>query len=484
MRVATHHLPGLAEVPVRRTARVGDVELEHATLTPAHLGAACAALLGTRAAAVARRPVAEIIQALARVGDVWRRSGSAWAAEARQALPFTTGLSGAMIAETLPGVFATLTAADLEAFVAAEIGDPRALDGFVASPWGMRRATGPRLVAYVGAGNVPGLAVPAVVSALLAKAAVFVKASSGDPVLPALFARSLASVDAELGACVAAAWWPGGTRALDETLLSRADVVIVEGEDRTVDTVRRRARGRVLGFGHRLSLAAIAREATADLAAVVSALARDVSLYDQHGCLSPQVVYVEAGGDRDALAVAQALGTALVRLEEALPRGRLVPEDVAALRSFRDEGEWRALGGEGVRVFGSPEAAGVTVVYEPTPDFAPTCANRTVRLKPLRSLAEIPDRLGAWAQHIEAIGVAATPARLRELATLLAQTSTASRVCPLGRMQEPAAGWRRGGVPRLGTLVRWLDIEDPQPQRFPAHADSAEPPMPAARSPA
>jgi hypothetical protein len=483
MRVVTHHLPGLAEVPVRRTARVGGVELEHATLTPAHLAAAHTALRAARAAGVARRPLAEIIEALARVGDGWRRTGSAWAAEARQALPLTTGLSDAMIAETLPGVFATLTVADLEAFVAAEIGDPRALDGFVASAWGLRHATGPPVVAYIGAGNVPGLAVPAIVSALLVKAAVFVKASSGDPVLPALLARSIADVDAELGACVAAAWWPGGTRALDEALLTRADVVIVEGDDSTIDAVRRRARGRVLGFGHRLSLAAIAREATADLAAVVSALARDVSLYDQHGCLSPQVVYVEAGGERDAIAVAQALGTALVRLEGTLPRGRLAPEDVAALRSFRDEGEWRALGGEGVRVFGSAEAAAVTVLYEPTSDFAPTCANRTVRIKPLRSLAEIPALLGAWAQRIEAIGVAATPARLHELATLLAETSTVSRVCPVGRMQDPAAGWRRGGVSRLGALVRWLDIEDPRAERPAADADSADAPMSAARSP-
>ncbi len=484
MRIPTHHLPGLADhLPVRRTALAPDVELEHAAPTPVHLQAVLGALLGARAAGVARRPVAEIIDVLARVAAGWRRADSTWAAQARRVLPLTTGLSDAMIAETLPGIFATVTAADLEAFVAAEIGDPAALDGFIASPWGMRRATGPHLVAYIGAGNVPGLAVPAIVSGLLAKAAVIVKASAGDPVLPALLARSLAAVDTEIGACLAVAWWPGGTHDLDDVLLTRADVVLVEGDDQTVDAIRRRARGHVLGFGHRLSLAVIAREATGDLATTVSALARDVCLYDQHGCLSPQVVYVEAGGERDALAVAEALAAALVVLEEELPRGRLAAEDVAAVRSFRDEGEWRSLAGEGVRIFGSAAHTGVTVLYEPTSDFAPTCANRTVRIKPLRVLEEVPARLGAWAAHVEAVGVAAAPARLHELAALLAETSTVSRLCPLGHMQQPAPGWRRGGVPRLGGLLRWVDVEGPPMERSATKVVSAAgAPTPGSRS--
>ena len=35
----------------------------------------------------------------------------------------------------------------------------------------------------------------------------------------------------------------------------------------------------------------------------------------------------------------------------------------------------------------------------------------------------------------------------------------ATRLCPLGRAQTPAPGWRHDGRPRLADLVRWVDWE-------------------------
>ena len=463
MRIPTYHLPGLSELPGHATALAEGIELEYAELTPQRLAGALDAVLAARVAPGGERSTTEVIDALARAGDVWQRNGSPWAAQARSLLPLTAGLSPAMIGATLPAVFTLLTREALHTFVESELGNAGALDDFVASPGGRRRAVGPALVAYVSAGNIPGLAVPGIVAGLLAKAAVFVKASAGDPVLPALLARSLAEIDGSLASRLAVACWPGGTSELDDVLLARADVVVVEGHDETVAALASRARGRVLGFGHRVSLAVIARDAPGDIGTVAEALARDVGLFDQHGCLSPQVVYVEAGGVHDAAGIATALGQALARLDGTLPRGPLAPEEAAAIRRFREEAEWRAVGDDGVRVSGSAASTGATVVFDPDPRFVPTCANRTVWVKPLERIDDLPRRLGPWSTRLEAVGVASTRAGMRRLAELLATTSTVSRVCAIGRMQEPAPGWRRGGMPRLGALVRWVEIEEPAP---------------------
>jgi len=34
-----------------------------------------------------------------------------------------------------------------------------------------------------------------------------------------------------------------------------------------------------------------------------------------------------------------------------------------------------------------------------------------------------------------------------------------TRVCPLGRMQQPSFSWRHDGRPSLGDLVTWTDWE-------------------------
>jgi len=466
MPIRSHHLPGITDLPIR-TEVVGPrgTEVEHGHLSKALLDRALDALLATRDRVLAKRPVAEIIDAIARLAALWCRSDSPWLARAADGLSATTGLSHEMIAQVLPGLFRSFTAEHLWALVESEAGGANALDGFVESPWGRCHAVGPNLVAHVSAGNVPGLSIPALVMALLAKSAVVLKPAAGEPVLAALVAQSLAELDPDLGACVAAAYWPGGTADLDQVIFSRADIVIVEGSDETVAAVRSAARGRVLGFGRRVSLAVVASEATKDIEGIAAALARDVSLYDQQGCLSPQVVYVERGGPASPTEVAESIGKALIGVTRELPRGALTSAEHVAVRGFREGAEWRAVAGEDTRIFGDSSDTGPTVLYEIDPSFQPTCLNRTVRVKPLSCLEDLPAHLGSWAGLVEAVGAAGPQPRIHALALALAGCSSASRICPLGQMQAPPLGWHHGGLPRLGSLLRWIDIESPEDER-------------------
>jgi hypothetical protein len=221
----------------------------------------------------------------------------------------------------------------------------------------------------------------------------------------------------------------------------------------------------VLGFGRRVSLAVVAREATNEAEDIAAAIARDVSLYDQHGCLSPQVVYVERGGAASPTEVAESIGKAIIGVTRELPRGTLTSAEHVAIRGFREGAEWRAVAGEDTRIFGDSSATGPTVLYEADPTFQPTCLNRTLRVKPLSRLEDLPAHLGSWAGLVEAVGAAGPQPRIQALALALAGCSSASRICPLGQMQAPPLGWHHGGLPRLGSLLRWIDIESPEDKR-------------------
>jgi hypothetical protein len=460
MPIASHHLPGLADIPVRtERAPWGAVEVEHAALTPELLARAVESVRAARRQTLAGRPVRDVIDAIVRMATEWRRPESTWRARALATLPAVTGLSAEMVAETLARLFEPYTEKCLWSFVEAETGGADVLDGFAATPWGARHAVGPDLLAHVAAGNVPGLALPVLVSGLLAKSAIIIKPAAGEPVLTALIARSLTAVAPEIGGAVAVAYWPGGTAELDAQVLPHADVVVVEGNDESVAAARAMAPGRTLGFGRRVSLAVVAREAAGKADCVAADIARDVSMYDQHGCLSPHVVYVEAGGDASAVELADALAQALLSLGQSLPRGELTTAEHTAVHRFRAEAEWQSIHGQDVRIFGDPSGTGATVVYESDPRFEPTCAHRAVRVKPLERLEDLPAALGDAAPLVEAVGAAGPPERIRNLARILATSSTVSRICPLGRMQAPPLDWRHGGIPRLGALLRWIDLE-------------------------
>lgn len=466
MRLPSHHLPGLADVPVSAVAAgrgaAGTVEIEHAVLTPALLDRVLDTVLAARARVLAATTMTDIIGRIVTLAESWNDPSHPGRQHALDALPAVTGLSPAMIAETIPPLFAPYTVDALRAFVQSEVGAVDALDGMITTPWGKRHAVGPGLVVHIAAGNVPGLSLPVLVTALLAKAAIVIKPAEGEPVLAALIARQLAALDPALGACVAVAYWPGGTRMLEDAVLSRAGIVIVEGDDDAVAAIRARAPGRVLGFGRRVSLAVVTREATPDAPELAAALARDASLHDQQGCLSPQVVYVETGGAVSPAGFAASLGDALRALSRTLPCGSRTLEERGAARAFRDDAEWRRADGREVQVHPAGADATPLVVYETDPCFEPTCLQRTVRVKPLDRLDELPAHLGTWAHLVEAIGVAAPPARMERLALAWGARSSVSRVCPIGRMQEPSIGWSHGGLPRLGALLRWVDVELPE----------------------
>jgi hypothetical protein len=294
---------------------------------------------------------------------------------------------------------------------------------------------------------------------LLVRAATLGKTASGEPVLAPLFARALAETWPELGACVATTYWPGGHRPLEDEAFAAADAVVVYGGQRSADDVRARLPPhiRLIEHGPRVSFAAVAAEALADVAEVANACARAIGTFDQQGCVSPHVVYVERGGVIDPADFAERLSGALARVEADLPRGTVTAAEAAAIHDARASAEFRAIGGHDIVVHAGAGTSH-TVFYDADSAFEPSCLNRTIRVKPVDRLEDLPAILAPYRPLLQSAGLAVPENRLEGVAAALAAAGV-TRVASLEQLPWPPPAGHHDGRGPLLELIRWTDLE-------------------------
>jgi len=452
-RVRSYYLPGIERQIATETRQVGENRVEVARLDPTQLRAVIERL---RAAGrrLCGRSVENVLASIDRVVANWLRPDYPFRRLSDELLPPATGFSPAVIRHGFPLSVEPLRATTIGALLDHELGDARVLDGVRAG----RRALGPALITHVMSGNIPGLAFTPMLLSLALKSAVLIKSAAGDPISAALLAESIAEVDPELGQCVAVAHWQGGDRGLEAIAFGGADLVVASGSDAAIVAIAARVPGRFIGHGHKISFAVIGRECLDDPAAaqhVAHQLAYDVSLWDQQGCLSPQLCYVETGGRVTPAEFGRLLGDALAHSATELPPRQLSLDERAAVLRFRQEAEW----GQAEQLLASADSTNWSISIEPNADFVPSCLNRCIRLKIVASLAELPATLGPHRRHLEAAGIAVGPERLGGMTELLAGCGV-HRICPIGTMQRPPLSWRQSGRPRVADWVEWTGVEE------------------------
>lgn len=298
-----------------------------------------------------------------------------------------------------------------------------------------RRRAAPT-VCHILSGNIPNAGIVSMIVGLLAGARNVVKPARGDP-MPRLFAESLweAAVDRR--------WM----QITDKREAYRgADIVVAYGTEETLGAIRAGLRRgqKFFGFGHRVSIGIVenpqslisnprkipgARFPAGDSRISVAALAaRDVSMWDQQGCMSPQAFYVAGDAER----FSEALAEEMERFDLRWPRAELSLEDSMAIARARHEWEFRG------KVWASRGSTHWTVVLDEATSWAAPPLNRFVFVRSLKMLKMLPRQL-----RLSTIGLAGKiPAGLR-----------AERICPLGEMQNPPLlpGVSR---PRIGDLER------------------------------
>ncbi len=437
---------------------------------PGLISEACQTLKRNRAKYLALRSTQSIVELLCAVAENWRQPEDPFRRFALEDGPAATGFSRATLANGLDAFFKQLTPENFQTLLVQELGHPRRLDEIVASDAETSRhdavrgaiAIGPELLVHVAAGNIPTPTLMSVVLGLLTRSAQFIKCASGASFLPRLFGHLLYDAEPKLGACLEIAEWRGGHAVLERALFAEADCVTATGSDEALAAIRHRlpARARFLGYGHRVSFGYVASGVLSGFNAknVAARAAADVVAWNQLGCLSPHVVYVEHGGAVGADAFAEMLAGELARCEESEPRGELSAEAAATIASRRAFYEVRAAHSPDTRFWQSKDSTAWTVIYEADPQFQLSCLNRFIYVKGVKDLAEALHSAETVRGQVSTVGLAAPEDKAPEFAKRLADWGV-TRVCPLGRMQTPPLTWRHDGRPALGDLVTWTDFE-------------------------
>ena len=439
-----------------------------ATLSPAMIEEACRTLKRNREHYLAARSTDGMVKVLCEVAEGWLQTANAFRKLALELGPEKTGFARATLAKGLDNFFAQLTRDNFHALFVQELGDAKRLDKFAATRTdenSNRAATavGPEFLVHIAAGNIPNPALMSIVLGLLTRSAQFAKCASGGAFLPRLFAHSIYDADPKLGACLEIAEWRGGNAALESVLFAEADCVTANGSDETLAAIRERLpiKTRFLGYGHRVSFGFVAGGAVhgSHPAKIVAAAADDVVAWNQLGWLSPHVIYVEVGGGVSPERFAELMADELERREQIEPRGELPSEHAATITSRRAIYDVRAAHSpDTTRHWSSKDSTAWTVVYEADARFQLSCLNRFIYVKPAANLTEALQNADAVRGKVSTVGVAAPEEKIQELAMQLARWG-ATRVCPLGRMQNPPLVWRHDGRPALGDLITWTDLE-------------------------
>lgn len=257
-------------------------------------------------------------------------------------------------------------------------------------------------VAVVLSANVFVAALRAVALARIASPRVRVRPSRREPI----FARALVEAWGDPGITLE----PG----LDVGAL-RHGVIHVYGRDETVAEIRRASSVPVVGHGAGMGIAVVARGAAIEDAA--RALARDVVAFDQRGCLSPRIAWVEGDHPR-ARALAGALDSALTAL--AIPLGAVDDAERAEGRRYVET--MHAVGEVIAR------ESHVVAVAEPGASALVPPAGRHVHVAPFAAVADVERAMAPYARFVVAVGGDDA---------LAARAFPRARALELGAMQRP-----------------------------------------------
>lgn len=260
-------------------------------------------------------------------------------------------------------------------------------------------------VSVILAANVFVGALRAVAVARAAAPVVVVRPSRRDPT----FARLLVEAAADPAITI-----------VDELDVASVDdgEIHVYGRDDTIADVRARAKPDVVVRGHGSGMGVA--YVTDVSAAKAKALAEDVVVFDQRGCLSPRFALVE-GDDARALAFAEALHDELEASDASIPRGDVPGDERAAIGTYIATMTYasRALVGTSHAVGVAPH--GAPLILPP--------AYRHVHVAPVKDVAQAAKLLGPLAKGIAIVGA--------DDDGLAKALGIRIRTAPIGRMQRP-----------------------------------------------
>ncbi|WP_234397018.1 acyl-CoA reductase [Bacillus massiliglaciei] len=406
--------------------------------------------------------VVEIINIIDKAIDRLLDRSTSYRQKAEQLLPIITGYDEEVIRLGLTSYLKKFRKHELQRFVVEDLGNPLLLDDFQPRiKGGFSKAVGPNLITHVWSGNVPALPLWSFISALLAKSGNIGKVSSAEPLFAGWFAHLLVEIEPKLAECFAVIWWKGGDKERETCILEQSDVLVGYGSNETLDALQSRIpiTTRFLAYGHKISFGLISCSSLDSQKSfeTVRQAALEVIRYDQQGCYSPHIFYVQHGGNVSPREFARYMAHELDNLEKRYPRRSLSMEESAVLASWRQKEEMSIFFDLQKEVLGNT-THDWTVVYEEKVNFTPSCLNRVIKVIAFEKIEDLIPSIEPHRAFLQTVGIAGSPKELFHWAESLGKIGV-TRITALGSMTSPEAGWHHDGRFNLLDLINMVDIE-------------------------
>ncbi len=420
-----------------------------------------AQLLISREKNLKTRSVSSIAASLGSLSSKWLDKKFVYRRKAVQALARRSGFSILMAEDLLEALFSELTAAKIVMLLKSELGDARALDGFIKTPSGtLTRAEGPRLMTHIFSANLPNPAITSLVYGMLVKSANVAKVSRRDPGIVEIYLDSLKRHDRRLFQTnhltdaedrnSVAAW------------VALSDAVTVYGGSETVNTFWKMAGPSKIftGYGRRVSFSLYTRETMSrgQAGELAEKTARDIRMADQRGCLSPSVIYLEDGAEVSPRVFSALIASSLERLasmDGVLPDSRRTADK----RRLAQEWKLKKIAGENAFYLESAVPGRWALFFdEAGPGFPLSCGAQTIFVRRFSRFERIKSHLSPLAGFLQAAAVEAPPNRRKKIAEALSVLGV-NRVTRAGKLQHPPVAWHHDGRPNFASWLRWTDLE-------------------------
>ncbi len=327
---------------------------------------------------------------------------------------------------------------DLHTWLKSELGSATILDEF--HPHGplLSKAIAPESILHIVSGNTAHAAFQSIIRGLLIGSHNVVKVpSSGLPALTDamhLFPDALRQM-IEIHSSLTDDHW------------SKADAIVATGSDASIEAIQARIQPHqiFIAHSHKVSIGVVHD----DFETAAPLAARDISLYNQRGCLSLHAIYVSG----DSNSFAQLLANEMETFAHAHPPETLTSAEAGSIRNIRETVRFQAANDPELNLWESRDNLDWTVIHDPSPELKLSCLNRCAYVKPLPDTFD-SKTLGVESKHLSTIALHP----FTQAKAICMENLPAHRICPMGQSQEPSLFWHHDGFAPLASLVKWKDI--------------------------
>jgi hypothetical protein len=365
-------------------------------------------------------------------------------------------------------------------------------DGYRHLRFSMVRQPANMMLGYA-AGNVPGTGLLLTLLGLAAAAGagdqppvILIRNSRREPIFTSLVISALELIDPGLLETTMVTIWDHADASLQEYLIAQSDLVVAAASDETIEelgaTIKRASTAshpiRFHEHGHKVSFSTIGREgldtermvpdsdvALVDAVAFLAAL--DSALWNQQGCLSSRVHFVEETGElgyHSAEAYGWAVVQSLRAIDEAMPKAITRRRQIHNLFD-----QYQAIAvNSSLQVLSEYDDNFLVLLdrrelsEQQFGELVNTCQGRTVAIVPVSNVMEVPRRYlrPIGRHHLQSMSVALgtlntkdTDPRLLEYATALG-TAGVTSIRTVGRGAFPQLAYSWDGLLPLDFFAR------------------------------